>query len=304
MAQPTLKQLSALIAIAETGLFRTAAEKLHVSQPALSEQISQLEYRLGARLLDRDRRGARLTPVGEAIAIRARRILADVSELDSLVRSSAENLGGLIRMGALPTLGPYLMPYVVPVLHARYPGLRLYVRETTGQALEDGLQAGQYDVALTVGVTPGSKLCVLPLFEEPLKLGIAHDDPLAGRSHITAQALAGRDVLTLEDGHRLTEQVKAIARKSGATILDDYQGTSLDGLRQMVGMGMGVSIFPQLYERSEIRNDRAVEARPFNSADAIRKVSLIWRENNPREKDFETLGGIIAARAAELLAEG
>lgn len=304
MAQPTLKQLSALIAIADTGLFRTAAEKLHVSQPALSEQISQLEYRLGARLLDRDRRGARLTPVGEAIAFRARRILADVSELDSLVRSSADNLGGLVRMGALPTLGPYLMPYVVPVLHARYPGLRLYVRETTGQVLEEGIQAGQYDVALTGGATPESRLHIMPLFDEALMLGITHDDELASRSRITPQELAGRDVLTLEDGHRLTEQVKAIARKSGANILDDYQGTSLDGLRQMVGMGMGVSIFPQLYERSEIRNDRAVVARAFNSPDAVRKISLIWREGNPREKDFETLGRIIADRAVELLAEG
>ncbi|WP_394692315.1 LysR substrate-binding domain-containing protein [Hyphobacterium sp.] len=303
MAQPTLKQLAALIAIADTGMFRTASEKLNVSQPALSEQITQLEYRLGARLLERDRRGARLTPVGELIAARARRILADVSELDAVVRSSAENLGGLIRMGGLPTLGPYLMPYVVPVLHARFPGLRLYVREASGHALEEGIQSGQFDVALTAQPTAGGRTRVMPLFDEALMLGLAHEDDLLQQERVGAAALKGRDILTLEDGHRLTEQVKEIARQSGANILEDYQGTSLDGLRQMVGMGMGVAIFPHLYERSEIRNDRAVIARPLKSAEAVRQVCLIWRKGSPREKDFETLGTLIAARAEELLAE-
>ncbi|WP_421791020.1 hydrogen peroxide-inducible genes activator [Hyphobacterium sp.] len=301
MAQPTLKQLSALVAIADTGLFKTAAEKLYISQPALSEQISQLEYRLGAVLLERDRRGARLTPVGREVAARARTIQQSVAELGDVVRSGLANLGGLIRLGALPTLGPYLMPYIVPVLHERYPDLRLYVREAWADALTRDVMAGEFDCALTVLPGGAGGLHNEPLFEEALFLGIARGDPLTKRKSIDSRALAGRNFLTLEEGNRLTDQVKALARAAGGTLLDDYQGTSLDGLRQMVGMGMGVSVFPQFYVRSEIGNDQAVEARPLKIAGAQRPVSLIWRAGSPRAKDFATLGDIIAETASNLI---
>jgi LysR family hydrogen peroxide-inducible transcriptional activator len=303
MAQPTLRQLSALVAIADTGLFKTAAEKLHVSQPALSEQVSQLEYRLGATLIERDRRGARLTPVGREIAARARNILQSVSELADVVRSGQANLGGLIRLGALPTLGPYLMPHIVPVLHARYPDLRLYVREAWSGALEDGVLAGTHDCALTAGPVQSDALHVEFLFEEDLLLGVARDDPLAQRSEIPGRAIAGRNMLTLEDGHRLTDQMKAIATAAGAHLLDDYQGTSLDGLRQMVGMGMGLSVFPRFYERSEIRNDQAVVGRKLKLAGTTRPICLIWRKGSPRAGDFAALGEMIGDKAVALLAE-
>ena len=303
MAQPTLRQLAALVAIADTGLFKSAAEKLHVSQPALSEQISQLEYRLGALLLERDRRGARLTPVGAEVASRARVILQQVTELGDVVRSGLANLGGLIRLGALPALGPYLMPHIVPVLHARYPELRLYVREAWAARLEEGVLTGVHDCALTVGPVQASGLHAEFLFEEDLLLGIAREDELAARDAIPARALGGRNMLTLEDGHRLTEDAKAIAHAGGAVLLDDYQGTSLDGLRQMVGMGMGVSVFPRFYERSEIRNDQAVVARPLKMAGARRPICLIWREASPRAEDFAALGRIIGEKAVALMAE-
>lgn len=303
MAQPTLRQLSALVAIADTGLFKTAAEKLHVSQPALSEQISQLEYRLGARLIERDRRGARLTPTGQEVSKRARIILQGVSELSDVVRSGLANLGGLIRLGALPTLGPYLMPHIVPVLHARYPDLRLYVREAWARQLEEDVLAGVHDCALTVGPVGSDALHGEFLFEEALLLGVARDDALAERSGITARALSGRNMLTLEEGHRLSADARAIASAAGALLLEDYQGTSLDGLRQMVGMGMGVSVFPRFYERSEIRNDQAVVARPLKMAGASRPICLIWRDGSPRADDFAALGEIIGEKAVALLAE-
>lgn len=301
-AQPTLKQLEALVAVAETGLFRLASEKLNVSQPALSEQIAQLEHRLGARLFDRDRRGARLTPVGERLAERARRILADVRGLEAVVRSAADNLGGLIRLGALPTLGPYLMPHVVPVLHARFPDLHLYVREAAGGALEDGVRSGQYDVALSVRPYRPEGLSVLPLVEERLFLGLARDDAGAGAKSASLNTLRGRDVLTLEHGHRLSELVRTLARDAGARLLEDYQGNSLDGLRQMVGMGLGVSLFPALYVRSEFRDDSGVIAVPFDRPDTRRQVVLMWREDSPREDDFRQLAAVIRERAEGLIA--
>jgi len=303
MADPTLKQLAALIAVADTGLFRLAAEKLNVSQPALSEQIAQLEYRLGAKMLERDRRGARLTPVGADVADRARRILADVRALDSVVRSSADNLGGLIRLGALPTLGPYLMPSVVPVLRDSFPDLRLYVREAPGGALENGVRSGQFDVALSVGAMRPEGLESETLFTESLLLGVPRGDPLSGRTTVSVADLADRDVLALEHGHRMGEQVRILARASRARLMEDYQGTSLDGLRQMVGMGMGISLFPALYVRSEIRNDSDVVTLPIDANAASRQVTLIWRAESPRRDDYRKLGQIIAARASEILRE-
>lgn len=303
MANPTLRQLEAFIAVADTGLFRLASEKLNLSQPALSEQIAQLEHRLGARLLDRGRQGARLTPIGREIAGRARNILQSVSELKDVVRSGLANLGGLIRLGALPTLGPYLMPHIVPVLHGRYPDLRLYVREAWAGRLEEGVLSGDYDCALTVGPVQSEGLHVEFLFEEDLFLGVARDDALAAKTEIAGRAIAGRAIMTLEDGHRLTDQVKAIAHAAGAHLLDDYQGTSLDGLRQMVGMGMGLSVFPAFYERSEIRNDQAVVARRLKVPGTTRPICLIWRNGSPRADDYAALGTIIGEKAVTLLAE-
>ena len=304
MADPTLKQLNALIAIADSGLFRLAAEKLNVSQPALSEQIAQLEYRLGTRLLERDRRGARLTPVGEEVVDRARRIQADVRALESVVRSGADNLGGLIRLGALPTLGPYLMPHVVPVLRQRFPELRLYVREAAGDGLEKGVRSGQFDAILSVSPVRPEGLDRPRLFDEPLLLGVPRDDALAEAVPVEFGRLEGRDILALEHGHRMADQVRALASDARARLMEDYQGTSLDGLRQMVGMGMGITLFPALYVRSEIRNDPAVIALPVNAPMASREISLMWRSGSPRQDDYRELGTVIARQARKLLDEG
>jgi len=143
---------------------------------------------------------------------------------------------------------------------------------------------------------------VKALFDEELLLGVARDDPLANADRIDPKQLSGRDFLLLEDGHKLTEQARAIAREAGANLLDDYQGTSLDGLRQMVGMGMGISVFPCFYERSEIQNDQGVVARPLKMAGVQRPIGLIWRDNSPRSDDFETLGQIIFDTASAMLA--
>lgn len=304
MADPTLKQLNALIAIADCGLFRLAAEKLNVSQPALSEQIAQLEHRLGTRLLERDRRGARLTPVGEEVVERARRIQADVRALESVVRSGTDNLGGLIRLGALPTLGPYLMPHVVPVLRQRFPALRLYVREAAGDGLEKGVRSGQFDAILSVSPVRHDELDRLFLFHEPLLLGVPRDDALVQSVPVEFGLLKGRDMLALEHGHRMADQVRALAGEAGARLMEDYQGTSLDGLRQMVGMGMGITLFPALYVRSEIRNDPAVLALPVDALMARREISLLWRSGSPRQDDYRELGAVIAGQARELLGEG
>ena len=302
MALPTVKQLVYLIAVADEGRFKLAAQRSNISQPALSEQIAQLEHNLGARLIERSRSGATLTPIGADIAVRARRILADVRELEDVVRATKESLGGLIRLGALPTVGPYLMPNVIPHLHAEYPDLRIYVRETRNVELEERLRGGEFDVILSTPPLDGAGLVVERLFQERLRLGVASDHDLAKKTSINVADLEGENLLTLGGGHYLSDRVRELARAAGAQLLLDYEGTSLDGLRQMVGMGMGAALFPGLYERSEMRDDLAVAVRDIAVADPWRWIALIWRESSPRGEDFKVLAEHLTARARKLLA--
>jgi LysR family hydrogen peroxide-inducible transcriptional activator len=303
MPQPTLRQLSLLIAVADTNRFTLAAERAHISQPALSEQIAQLEHNLGTKLFERGRHGASLTPLGKEIVARARPILAHVRELEDVVHTAGKNLGGLIRLGALPTVGPYLLPSVIPELHAAHPELRLYIRELRTVELEARLREGVFDVLLSTKPDDTVGLVVEPLFEERLLLGLASDNALAKKRTIGINDLANEKVLTLESGHYLSARVRGLAQAAHAQLLVDYEGTSLDGLRQMVGLGMGVSLFPALYVHAEIVGDEAVTVRDIKIDDAARGIALIWRKSSPRRDDFLKLAERLRARGKVLLSD-
>ncbi len=303
MPLPTIRQLTYLIAVADAGRFNLAARRANISQPALSEQISQLEHNLGAKLLERGRSGAKLTPMGVEIAARARRILADVRELEDVVRANQDSLGGLIRLGALPTVGPYLLPQVIPDLHAQHPNLRLYVRETRTVELENRLRGGEFDVILSTPPEDASSLVVERLFQEPLRLGVPSGHELAAGGPIGIDDLADKNLLTLESGHYLADRVRDLAESAGAHLLIDYEGTSLDGLRQMVGMGMGSALFPALYEHSEMRDEASVAVCDIALDEPWRWIALIWRTSSPRGDDFRVLGEHLTKRALSLLAQ-
>jgi LysR family hydrogen peroxide-inducible transcriptional activator len=303
MSQPTLRQLALLIAVADTNRFTLAAERAHISQPALSEQIAQLEHNLGTKLFERGRHGAKLTPLGQEIAARARPILAEVQKLEDVVRAAEKNLGGLIRLGTLPTVGPYLLPGVIPKLHAAHPELRLYVRELRTIDLEARLRQGAFDVLLSTRPDDMEGLVTEPLFEERLLLGLASDHPLAKKRTIGIKDLAEEKVLTLESGHYLSERARGLAREAHAQLLVDYEGTSLDGLRQKVGLGMGVSLFPALYVHAEMISDEAVSVRDIRIEKAVRGIELIWRKSSPRGEDFLRLAKLLRVRGQALFSE-
>jgi LysR family hydrogen peroxide-inducible transcriptional activator len=196
-------------------------------------------------LFERGRHGATLTPLGEEIVARARPILAQAQELEDVVRAAEKTLGGLIRLGTLPTLGPYLLPGVIPKLHVAHPELRLYVRELRTVDLEASLRQGAFDVLLSTRPDDMEGLAAVSLFEERLLLGLASDHRLAKKKAIGIEDLAAEKVLTLESGHYLSERARGLAREARAQLLVDYEGTSLDGLRQMVGLGMGSRCSPR-----------------------------------------------------------
>ncbi|KCZ93419.1 LysR family transcriptional regulator [Hyphomonas johnsonii] len=301
--RPTLRQLQYLTAIAETGRFGEAAKRLNVSQPGLSSQISNMEEELGAVLIERAPSGALLTPKGLEIAARAKHILRDVEDLKAVARHDADQLEGLYRIGVLPIVGPYLLPLAVRQLHAKFPLLRFHVREEPANDLETHLHEGLFDTIIS-SVADHSRVHHVSLFDEELWICVAPDDPLArDPDPVALSDLEGRLFLTLGSRDRLNVAIENIADAAGAIISNEYEGTSLDSVRQMAEMGAGIAVLPSLYALSEARRDPHLKIRRIEHQLASHPISLIWRESSPLAPNLITLGSALQHVAAELLSE-
>lgn len=301
--RPTLRQLQYLVAIAETGRFSEAAKRVNVSQPSLSAQVARMEEELGVTLIERAPSGALLTPKGADILERARAILRDMEDLKASARQESSALEGLIRLGVLPTIGPYLLPLATRRLHARFPQLRFSVREERTIDLNAHLHNGEFDTIISIR-NDLSGVRALPLFEEKLWICVAPDDPLATDfSPIRPEQLHGRELLSLGHWQNLNVKVQALAGTAGARVNTEYAGTSLDSLRQMAEMGTGVAILPGLYALSEMRRDPHLIIRRIDYPPASRVISLIWRGSSPISAQLETLSDVLKQAATELLDE-
>lgn len=291
----TLQQLKYLTAIADTLHFRRAADRCHVTQPTLSAQLSTMEQNLGVQLVERSRARVVLTPEGEDIAARARTILREVDEIITIAHRGTETLGGTIRVGVVQSLGSYLLPLVIPDLHASHPDLKLYVREGLASDLLARLDDGALDLLFFPLPAPGADLEDARLFREPLQVVTSTDHALSTQAKIPLDGLKGETLLTLEPGHRLHEQVRDICEASGAKLSLDYGGTSLDTIRQMVAMGLGISLLPALYIRSEVRPNTLVTARPLDGPQPFRTVGMVWRKRAARAGEYAELAQILRA---------
>lgn len=298
---PTLRQLKMLCLLAETERFGETANRLGIAQSAVTAGIRALEERLGLSLFDRGRHGARLTPAGESVLARARRIVADVEDLERFARRDAAQLGGTIRLGCLPTVGPYLLPRATPRLHADFPNLKLIVREAAVTGLRQLLMDSVVDAILTVrpeydGVDSEE------LFAENVHLAMPPDDQLARRDSVSVAEMQGRDLLTLGDDHQLGRLTQRFAEQAGARVRTDYLGTSLDALRLMVSMGTGLALMPQLYILSEIQGRDDVIVRPVESVHASRTLHLVWLKRSGRTDDYRRLARIIREAGRDITA--
>lgn len=280
---PSLKQLEYFVALAETGSFKGAAEQCGVSQPSLSIQLANLEKRCGHTLVERSRPGVILTPSGREMHQRARAILEAAQNLVNHFEAPRSGLSGTINFGASGTLGPYLLPHVIARLHARHPDLSLYIREGTPEALAQGLGKGDFDMIL-VQLPLRGDVDTIRLFREPLELVVARDHPFAAVPRLPRAALQGAMILTLGPAYGLRAQVAEICEVNGARLRLDYEGTSLDSIRLMTGMGMGIAFLPALYVRSEIGGDGAdVVVVPLEGPRILRSVGLVTRAGSPVE---------------------
>lgn len=286
---PNLRQLEYLVALADTQHFRRAAERTNSTQPTLSEQLKALEERLGVQLVERSTAGALLTPAGTKVVEIARRMLRDANEIRSMATMGNNKLSGYLRLAVPSTVGPYLFKYAAPRLHRAYPQLRLYVREDLPGNLFKTLFEGQDDVVITMSPTPSSDIVSVPLFREPLKLLVGADDPLAGRSNVPLADLKGRDLLTLGPAHKLHDGVVPLCEEAGMKIRFDFEGSSLDMLREMVIMGFGVTFMPGLYTNRELVTDNDVAVLSLADRHIDRTIYMAWRKGSLRAGAYAKL---------------
>jgi LysR family transcriptional regulator, hydrogen peroxide-inducible genes activator len=289
---PSIRQLEYLVALADTLHFRRAAERCNTTQPTLSEQIKALEERLGAQLFERNRTGILLTPTGTAATEIARRILRDASELRTVAAMGDATLKGVLQLGLPSTIGPYLLPHVVPALRRAYPELKLYVREELPQTLPRTLESGGYDIIITPLPVRGEELHTIELFREPLFLTVAADHPLAAKDRIVRADLEGQEVLTLGPDHQLHGVVLALCQEFGAQVRLDYEGTSLDMVREMVITGLGITFMPGLYVRRELISDSRLKVKRLHGRAVFRTIGMAWRKSSARHRSFQALADL------------
>ena len=300
---PTLKQLEYFVAIAESKTFRRAAEQIGVSQPTLTSQMYILEKSLQVSLFERSRTGAVLTPVGRDLLNNARQVLEEMKGLVDQAGMIRHGPGGTFRIGVSPTVGPYLLPHIMSELHQEYSTLKLYVRENMPHILELDLLEGRLDLLLIPLPFSGSTVTTEVLFHEPLQLIVPADHKLAKLKTIKPSHLRNQDVLTLEAQYSHYHQVQKACDELGAHVLRDYEGTSLDALRQMVVMSMGLAFLPSLYVHSEIHEPEALVVTKVEKLNLHRTHVLAWRKKSPNRVFYQQLAQSIRQLVKKNLGE-
>jgi len=298
MERPTLRQLEYFVAVAKRLSFKKGAESCSVSQPALSAQIAQLEAQLGVQLFERDRRGVRLTAAGTALVPGAVETLASCDRLGPLAKSFGAPLTGPLRLGVIPTVGPYLLPRVLPAVAEAYPELQVFLREDTTARLLEQLEEGKLDLLLLAVDIDLGAVSTQPLFSDPFVLAVPEGDALAGMAEANLSDLEGHDVLLLEEGHCLREQTLSLCDSAGADELSGFRASSLGTIAQMVAGGLGITLLPELAVEREAAAAPGLRVVPFGADGPSRSVGLAWRASSPRAEEYRALGETLATAYA------
>ncbi len=286
----------------QTRSFRRAAERCHVSQPSLSAQVAEAERALGTRLFDRDRRQVIPTPAGAALLERIRALLLSADDLVSAAGALQDPLAGPLRLGVIPTIAPYLLPGLLPALRRHFPRLQPLWHEDRTQSVAALVSSGELAGALVALEAPLPGLVRRPVGDDPFLLCASPQHPLArGKGPLPLSALAGQDVLLLDEGHCLREQALAVCSTQGAHE-PGLRATSLPTLVQMVAAGAGVTLLPLLAAPVE-RRRAPVVLRRFRAPEPKRTLGLVWRERSALGPALERLAGAIEAVHAARLPE-
>lgn len=297
MTHVTIKQLRYFDALARELHFGRAADSCSVTQPALSMQIHELEQSLGLMLVERTRSGVQLTARGEEISQRSARILGDVRDLIAFAQHANKVLSGVLRVGVIPSVAPYMLPPLLPLLRESYPELELHVRETQTQILTDELIEGKLDVLLLALPVKHPDLESLPLFDDRFVLALPKDRKLSGRVRATKELIEHERLLLLEEGHCLRDQALTYCSLQQVDTVNTFGASSLSTIIEMVAAGYGITLLPEICLGVESRG-RDLGLVRFIDPEPFRTLGLVWRSTSPRKPDFMELGRL-ATRAWE-----
>lgn len=294
-ALPSPRQLRHLVTLCETLNFRRAADKLFVTQSTLSADIKELEHLLDATLVERNKRSVRFTPLGIEIVERARGLLAQSEDLVQRARGAQAPLTGLLRLGLIPTIAPFLLPNTMPTLRGAYPKLQLYLREDMTDRLLEKLESGDLDFAMIALPFDTGDLQVRELFRDEFWFVSRDDDALAKLKEVTVREIDPERVLLLEEGHCLRDHaIEACGTRRMTRRVDGgLEATSLYTLLQMVEGGMGMTLLPEMMLKAGVLNGTRLIARPFTSRVPARTIALCMRRSSALTRDFDLLAELV-----------
>ncbi len=291
-----LRDLKYVIAVAETGHFGKAAEKCFVSQPTLSGQIKKLEEELGVAIFERSSRSVEITAVGEAILRHARRIIEQADAIQQLARAHQDPMAGPLRIRAIPTLSPYLMPLILAPLKKQHPQMQLVLSEELTDTLLQRLKNHEIDAALLATPVDEQELESLPLFDEPFWVAYPREHAFYEKEKVTRRDLDRENLLLLAEGHCLAKQAMEVCHIKDRQVDNEQanlRAASLETLIQLVGAGYGITLVPALAMRGSWTTGTGVIAQPLSIKDASRRISLVFRASFPRIAALQALASII-----------
>jgi len=282
------RDLRYVVAVAESRSISRAAEACAITQPALSERIKRIETTLGVSLFERNKRSLKVTPVGEQIVSKARELLDESADIDDIISTSHEPLSGHLRVGVISTLGPYLMPLVLPRLRKQYPNLELILHEGLTETLIPNLQAGSLDLVIAAAPLNASGLKEKKLFQEPFVLAVPVEHKLASQATVGAKDLCGNEMVLLQDGHCLTGQALDVCPARQRHSRKRLHAMTLETLRHMVATGAGYTLLPSLAVGSKPPLADLIRYRSLGGKRQYgRQIVLAWRHSFGRSEDVE-----------------
>ncbi|WP_439239171.1 DNA-binding transcriptional regulator OxyR [Lonepinella sp. BR2919] len=295
-----IRDLEYLVALAEYKHFRRAADACHVSQPTLSGQIRKLEDELGIILLERTSRKVLFTQSGLLLVDQAKTVLREVKLLKEMASNQGKDMTGPLHIGVIPTVGPYLLPHIMPLLTQKFPELELFLYEQQTAHLIDQLETGHLDCAIVASVEETQSFIEVPLFYEKMLIAVSEKHPWANEPQIPLSALKNKEILMLDDGHCLREQALGYCFSAGAKENSHFQATSLETLRNMVAANAGITLMPELAVHNE-GNRQGVKYIPCVDLEPKRSIMLIYRPGSPLRQRYERIAQAIADAVKPIL---
>ena len=291
-----LRDLKYLTAVAKYNHFGKAAKACFVSQPALSMQIKRLEFNLGIKIFERTNKSVRLTEEGKLLVEHAKIILENAEQISLIAKSRTNPFSGELKLGIIPTIAPYLLPHIFPTLKKEFPDLAIYLIEEQTHILLAKLQTGDIDAALLALPTRQLNVNERILFEDEFYLGVCNQHPLVKKKTIKPADIKGINLLLLEEGHCLSEQVLTFCDENNIHAVHEFKATSLETLRYMVAANLGVTLMPRLAHRS---NDGVTYLRINVKPKPQRTIGVVWRNSTTKTILLEALVEMITKASSQ-----